>query len=232
MPHDAMGIPASAPAARSRHVNSMPPAPPAGAQWRRERSQNAARPIDSSVTVQPSGASPQANIFRPLPFEKWPAIWQEQFHKMKKGFFGWTYWNLGADLLAARNGCTSADNEQARARKARGQVMARLLRELGHPAGTHTFWPPYLEMSDDATPQPELFWSGLKLLGCRGVIIFGSRAARALIPRPGLHPLQQLREKSFQVWIMKDLSSIEHDQAHYARMLILLKETLKKFIRN
>lgn len=181
--------------------------------------------------ASPSATASQKTVFTPLPFVEWPAVWQEQFQRTKKGLFGWTYWDLGSDLLTAHDKGVLSE-ARAQAKNERARVMGRLLRELGHPSGTHTFWPPYLELTDEGEPKPELFWSGLKLLGCRGVIIFGSRAARTLIPKPGLRPLQQLRQNGFQVWIMKDLSGLEQDQEHYARMLIFLKETLRVFIRS
>ncbi len=193
----------------------------AARSWNSKEASTAREPAAPKNVAKPP-------VFTPVPFEQWPDIWQQQFQKTKKGLFGWTYWNLGEDLLASRQNAPE-NGEAARARKTRSQVMGRLLRELGHPPGTHTFWPPYLETTGNA--QPEMFWSGLKFLGCRGVIIFGSQAARALIQKPGLRPLQQFSANGFRVWIMKDLSGIEQDPAHYASMLVLLKETLKVFIR-
>lgn len=191
----------------------------------------AAQPAPKQTPPAPQAVqAPRPAAFRPLPLEKWPAIWKSQLDSSRKGLFGWTYWNLGVDLLAGKNGAPAQAQEAARARQFRSQVMGRILRELGHPSGTHTFWPPYLEMTDEGTPQPEFFWSGLKYLGCRGVIIFGSRAARALIPRQGLRPLQQLRINGFIVWIMRDLTTIEQDKEEYGKMLVQLKSTFNIFM--
>lgn len=232
MPHMVQGVHVQA---RSIPIASRPPTP--GLQLRQSpgassppQPQTDFRHYQQSAPAQPSAQTlppklPQA--FRPLPPEAWPEIWQFQLHKTSPGLFAWTYWHLGEDLLAGKK--TQPDDISAKERATRSGIMRNILHELAHPAGTHTFWPPYLDAS--AQTSPILFWSGLHSLGCRGVIIFGSQAARFLIPRPGLKPLQQLRENGFQVWIMRDLAALSQSHEEYSRALAFLKRMLQIFIR-
>lgn len=168
----------------------------------------------------------KAPAFKPVAVESWPAIWQEQFQKTRRGLFAWTYWTLGDDLLAARGLCQAKEGKAKRS-----QLMQTLLRELGHPAGTHTFWPAHLDNSAEPVASPEIFWSGVKALGCRGVIIMGSNAASKLMPQKGLRPLQQWRLYGQIVWILNDLDRIELHSDNFQRVLLFLKQAMKPFIR-
>ena len=92
----------------------------------------------------------------------------------------WTYWNLGADLC----------DPQAPGRQERRQFLQRLLHDLGHPAGTHTFWPSCLPPDADAlpslqeqtggyVPNADVFWSGARQLQARGVVVMEVETIRA-----------------------------------------------------
>lgn len=167
------------------------------------------------------GKTGTAPAWQPLPMENWPAIWQERFRNTKRGKIAWTYWNLGPDLLAGKS---RADDPHAAQRAERSQFMRRLLKDLAKPAGTHTFWPAHLDPGPDPVIESALFWSGVTALGCRSVIIMGSRTARPLLNQSGLMPLSQVREKGHLVWILRDIDGFP--PAEYERMLVFLKQRL------
>lgn len=180
-----------------------------------------------SVTTTPETAKTARQPgFTPIPVESWPQLWQEQFKLARKGKIAWTYWNLGADLLAARDVIPAREGKAKRSR-----IMQRLLRELGSPAGTHTFWPAHLDPDVEPTAQPELFWSGVKFLGCRVVIMMGSKAAGKLLNQKGLRPLTQLRMHGHIVWILNDLDLLEENSANFSHVLAFLRQAMSAFIR-
>lgn len=102
---------------------------------RGERSEQKERADRATGAVQPAlGRSAPArneDAWRPLPPHTWPAPWQQRLAATRPGLVLWTYWKLGQDLEGLR------DEGQA----ARRAFLQRLLADLGHPGGTHTFWP-------------------------------------------------------------------------------------------
>lgn len=207
---------AAAPVSSRSHVSEASPT----------RSFRAPSQPDPKINIEPPKYTAGAQVWKPLSIELWPAIWQERFRQTKRGKIAWTYWKLGDDLLSAKKNDNDAE---ALERKARSQFIRRLIMDLGHPAGTHTFWPVYLDTGSGGTAEPDLFWSGLTALGCRGVIIMGSRAARPLLNRPGLRPLSQIREKGQVVWILRDIEGFPANE--YGRMLAFLRQGLAAIVR-
>jgi hypothetical protein len=69
-----------------------------------------------------------------------------------------------------------------------------MLMELHHPGGTHVFWPYVLpgECVGDRS-EPSLFWSGVRLLNPRVILLFGSDTRDALSMPKTLHPFCQKR---------------------------------------
>lgn len=136
------------------------------------------RPAPERPKAQSPAPEPRRKPeWKPLPESSWPAIWREQFGHTKRGRIVWTYANIGKDLLAGRNPDSAESVESAQARARRSQMLRKLLGALKYPAGTHTFWPCQLEES----LEPEIFWSGVRALGSRGVIILGEDCATALL---------------------------------------------------
>lgn len=164
-----------------------------------------------------------------------PEPWGSRLAATRPGRVAWTYWALGQDLAAgAAKG--SPDGEEAQARAARRAFLARLLRDLAHPAGTHTFWPacmPGAAQADAAggdTPDfaahPEAFWSGAAHLGCRAVIVMGSAAVRALGLPGNARPLSQLRWRGQHVLVLWEVDSLAQDAARFGPTLAFLRQAL------
>lgn len=162
--------------------------------------------------------------WQPLPSAQWPQQWQEQLACSRKGRIVWTYAQLGADLLAGR---TKSEQAPAAARALRSKFLRNVFADLKHPQGTHTFWP--AQLADDPIPNPEIFWSGLKELGCRGTIIMDPAFASALMDKPSLRPFIQLKFRTQFVWILPDIDNI--GTAEYQGLVNFLKCALQAFAR-
>ena len=175
----------------------------------------------------------------PLPPHVWPSPWQTRLEQTRPGPVLWTYWNLGPDLC----------EPQTPGRLERRQFLQRLLQDLGHPAGTHTFWPSCLPPDPAALPlppsgaatdpqgqnayvaNPDVFWSGAMQLKARGVVVMGSAAARAVALPAGLRPPQQIRHRGKLVWVLWDVDNLLQFDQRYASMLALLRDALRHFLR-
>jgi len=120
----------------------------------------------------------------------WPAVWRDRLAKTRAAPVVWTYWELGLDL------CGTPDPK-------RRELFQELLRDLAHPTGTHSFWPPALPGQDGKEEHTleanaPVFWEGVKLLRGRAVMIMGEQVLRALaLPDRMLatRPFQQLRHQ-------------------------------------
>lgn len=212
----------------AQRLNAAPQRQPGGYSSRQGPRSWQPKPAPNNAINNIANKSGQSQMWQPIPLEKWPKLWQEQFRQTKSGRIAWTYWNLGSDLLAARHG--DANPEAARQRKARSQLMRRILGDLRHRAGIHTFWPMRLGHDQDAPPEPDLFWSGLKLLGCRGLIIMGSNAANSVLGAGGIRPHMQFREKGILAWPLHNIDAFPEE--HYASTLIFLRQSLAVLLPN
>lgn len=173
----------------------------------------------------------------PLPPHVWPAPWQTRLEQARPAPVLWTYWNLGPDMC----------DPQTPGRLERRQFLQRLLQDLGHPAGTHTFWPSCLPPDPAALPvadaaaapqgqnayaaNPDVFWSGATQLKARAVVVMGSAAARAVALPGGLRPPQQIRHRGKLVWVLWDVDNLLKFDQRYASMLALLRDALRHFLR-
>lgn len=185
--------------------------------------------IHKFAPAQPNIQPPQKKeSWKPVPVEEWPQIWRDQFKNTRHANIAWTYWNLGADLLSVgkRIELTPLEAEKS---QARFSFLRKFMADLGLPKSLSTFWPPYLSADPDAKAQPEYFWSGLRFLNCRGVVIMGSPAARALLQKKQLQPLTQLLEKGQRVWILWDIETFGRQMENYQRMLTYLRQVLQPF---
>lgn len=178
-----------------------------------------ARKITPQKTVPPAAAKPAA--WKALPLENWPQPWQQQLQKTKKGKLAWTYWNLGEDLA-------SLNPNDAQNKKKRSDCMRRFFKDLGFPAGTHTFWPPVLPQYS-VMANPDLFWSALRLLGTRAVVIMGSAAAKALLAEQSLKPMTAYARHGQRVWVLWEIDTLANDESKYQRGLSFLKKVLINF---
>lgn len=203
--------------------------PPAGRPPRMENRANP-RPREEAPATGPGGR------WRPLAPAAMPGHWRSRLDATRPGRVAWTYWALGQDLAGAGG--------EAEARAARRAFLARLLRDLAHPAGTHTFWPACLpetpgvpasglESGSEAAfaAHPEAFWSGAAHLGCRAVIVMGSPAVRALGLPAEARPLAQLRWRGQLVLVLRDVDALAGDEARYAPTLAFLRQGLAPAVR-
>lgn len=184
--------------------------------------------------ADPVAEQGKAAAWLPLPPHVWPAPWQARLKQTRPGPVLWTYWNLGPDLC----------NPQTPGRMERRQFLQRLLNDLGHPAGTHTFWPSCLPPDPAALPpavppmsdngfaaNADVFWSGAAQLRARGVVVMGSAAANAVALPGGLRPPQQIRHRGKLVWVLWDVDNLLQFDQRYASMLALLREALRHILR-
>lgn len=112
--------------------------------------------------------------WKPLARDELPAAWQIHLNKARRGYAAWTYLALAQDM-----GETAQDDMEKQSRQLRKNFIRNLIRELGMPEGTHTFWPCTVRENNMLIPNSEAFWSGLRWLGCRMLFIFGKDAAKA-----------------------------------------------------
>ena len=187
-----------------------------------------AAPSQPAPGAQATAAS--GHPWKPLPPHVWPSPWRQQLEKTRPGLVLWTYWNLGLDLC----------DPQAEGRLERRAFLQKLLQDLAHPAGTHTFWPAGMPAApEDRTPgtdeslvsHADAFWSGTARLGARGVVVMGSAAVKALGLPPGLRPLQQTRYRGHMVWVLWDVDYMQREDQRYASMLAFLRQSLRQVAR-
>ncbi|MBD5553321.1 MAG: hypothetical protein HDQ44_03185 [Desulfovibrio sp.] len=194
--------PAARPVDRPEPVNGRPGRPAAP------------RPAQLQTPQEPLERAP---VTQPLPeLRDWPPVWAAQLARSRKGRVAWTYWDLGADLIAATE--QGAPKNDARAR--RGALLRKLMASLGHKPGTHTLWP--VRMGEQAEPQ--LFWAGFLELGCRYVFVFGEQASLALTGKPGLAAYRQLRERGRIIWTLPDIDAF--DDVVYKRVIAFIQSSL------
>lgn len=173
------------------------------------------------------------DLWHPLPPHAWPEPWRGRLKQTRPGLVLWTYWNLGPDL----------SDPQVQGRKERRVFLQRLLQDLGHPAGTHTFWPACLPQGPEAPPSSlttehdgyaanqDVFWSGVHQLKARGVVVMGSAAATAVGLQGGLRPPQQIRHRGRLIWVLWDVDNLLHFEQRYASMLAFLRQGMIPVLR-
>lgn len=193
--------------------------PPAGQArpWQGPAARQEAAP--SSTTLAPPKKTPALPY---LPPEAWPLAWQQRYEKTKPATIVWTYPQLGEDMCTPQNP----------GRQERGAFIARLLRDFGHAAGTHTWWPLSLPSSptageDKAEANATLFWSGVKRLGARGVAMLGTAAAAAAGFSDNIRPPRSLFYHGYTVWLLWDVAALQHSETIYQSMLTFLRQEFR-----
>lgn len=192
-----------------------------------------AKPMPEKA-VKPGGMERKTpGAWQPLPVDAWPEEWRKQLARSKKGRFAWTYMDLGADLLQGKSQDFGEEGQEAAERQLRAQCLRKLFADLGHPAGTHTFWPIALPKPEEKRiiANTDCFWSGLSQLECRGVVIMGSAAAQAALGTKDLKPLSQLFKFGKLVWILWEAHVIAANPVAYSKVLAFLRRSLSNFIR-
>ncbi|MDR0816316.1 MAG: hypothetical protein LBN28_02830 [Desulfovibrio sp.] len=162
----------------------------------------------------------------PLPQNAWPEEWQKRLAATRPGKIVWTYWELGRDVCLTPNA-------------GRRAFFQRLLTDLGHPAGTHTFWPPCLPADPETsaippsplsetgfTANPDVFWSGVNKLGARGVVAMGEAAVKALNLPVAFDGLQQIHHRGYFVWMLQDVGDFLREAKSYRNILEFLRNAL------
>ena len=166
-----------------------------------------------SGSSEPAG---KAEASAPLFFAcaPWPGDCPEKWATLKARSHParilWTYYALGDDMLGQDPG-----------RKERGDFLRRLLGDLGHPRGTHGFWP----MAIDDEPRPDLFFAGARDLGARGIVVLGSRAAGGLGIR-GARPLLQIPAQGRLIMVLWELDALMRQENNYAATLAFLRTAI------
>ena len=151
-----------------------------------------------------------------------PDVWAKRLGATRPGLIVWTYAALGGDLL----GVQSAGLDQRRT------FLGTLLRDLNHPAGTHTFWPVMLPADNDAAfaPNPQAFWAGMARLGARAVVVMGDTAVQALgLPTP-LEFMQQTRHNGALVLSVWDVADLLGNKGRYSSMLTYVRTFLRPLL--
>ena len=196
--------------ATGRPAQPKPAQPPAGVSG-------------ASATPAPQrSASSRLPAF--IPPEHWPPLWQERLRITGKAPVLWTYLELGEDLYGT-------PNPQRRA------LFARLIRDLGHRSGTHSFWPCALPAQPVSggqavlVPDASLFWSGVRELGARVLLVFGEAAFAAMGIAP-LPPLRQVRQQGLLIMALPPAEELVANQGRYAPMLSFVRTALQRFTRN
>lgn len=194
---------------------------PARREYRREKTVPVpapAAPVLPARSVQmPAEPAPSGLLATPgaLPVEEWPSGWLALKNRRPlppRPLVLWTYAGLGEDLTGTPD-------------EARRQVIVRMLMELRHPGGTHVFWPCGLtgESREDGSA---LFWSGVKLLNPRVLLLFGSDARDILAMPRTLLPFCQERVNGRLVIQLPMPQALAGDEPSFKRALAFLSRLL------
>ncbi len=190
-------------------------------------------------TFQANSIKPQSNIEinqtrkiqknPTLTLDKWPKKWlglHKHFKLPAEENIGkvqivWTYSGLEQDSFG------QADFN-------RRNIVKKLLSDLNHQSGTHVFIP-YANIDSDGqsefakelvnNEEISFFWSAMRLVRPRILLIFGS-VARDAISAPKSLPLQKTQMGSLQILQMHKFETLAEDQDLYNNTLIFLQSYL------
>ena len=177
----------AAPTGRTRQGTQQRPPQPSPHASPQAVSREPARVRGEEARPRAVPREASAGPMAPLPDPgEWPVLWRERLGKTRVAPIVWTYWELGLDL------CVTPDPK-------RRELFRDLLGDLGHSAGTHSFWPVALPgggglEEGKLEANAPVFLAGLRLLQARVVIVMGPQVLEAL-PLPeslgGMLPFQQ-----------------------------------------
>ncbi len=157
-----------------------------------------------------------------IPPQQWPKQWQDCFYKIRSAYVLWTYWALGDDM-------GGAPNAERRA------LLQRFLKDLNHPSGTHAFWPVAMPVSQGESRElvfhNEIFWSGVRLLKARALVIFGEKATTALGLQASSKPFMTIRRQQYRIYILPDVDTLCAQPQRYDGICAFLQGQLDGFAR-
>lgn len=169
--------------------------------------------VESAPPAAPEAATPPT-----LPPDHWPAAWRTRLAATRPAVVLWTYWALGEDLCLRPNA-------------ARRELFRRLLGDLGHPSGTHSFWPAALPGEHGLEANGPVFWSGVDMLKARALVVMGSPAVKALELPSRLRPFQQTRHNGRMVVVLRDVDFLVEEPHRYDAVREFLRQALAPFAR-
>ena len=210
---------AARPAPREAVAPSSAPSAPPQANRPRRDAESAASNVRPGAGALERASTPgsSALLATPgaLPVEAWPERWlvfKNRRPLPPHPLVLWTYAGLDEDLTG-------------RPDDVRRKVIVRMLMELRHPGGTHVFWPCGLAGEPEAGAP--LFWSGVKLLNPRVLLLFGSDARDALSMPKTLLPFCQERVFGRLVIQLPRPQSLAADEASFKQALAFLSRLLR-----
>ena len=181
------------------------------------QSRSTGTPADGNPAPQDAGVVRLQSPF--VPPEHWPPLWQERMRVTSPAPVLWTYWELGTDF------CGTPD-------AARRSLLQRLLKDMGHPAGTHKFWPcalPAKQGDADLLADAAIFWSGVRQLKARVIVAFGQQTFEAM-GVPAIPPLRVKRTSGGQRLIsLYDVHTLVDNPAVYNPVVSFLRSHLRTF---
>ena len=147
-----------------------------------------------------------------------PPIWQERLNHTKKARVIWTYWNLGEDL------CGNAS-------PLRRELVQKIIQDLKHPVGTHSFWPIALPENGELKANHIAFWTGVEQLKSRIIIVLGNQASRALGFNINDTLFHFTKHQEYSIIFSKDVDILSQNQAVYSRMINQLRSFLTQYLQ-
>ncbi len=176
----------------------------------RQTPQRAAHPAPAPQPQAPAQQSQQEKFH-------WPPHWAERLQLTKPGQVVWTYWELGNDL------CGEASD-------ARRGLLRKILTDLKHPPGTHTFWPVALPEQGSLAAHVPAFWTGADQLGARIIIILGDQATHTLGFETQNIPFSHMRRHGKLIILAKDMDTLIQNPSAYTNMMTYLRPFLTQFL--
>lgn len=172
--------------------------------------------VESAASVRPVKTASSSDLLvtpGALPVESWPETWLALKNRRPlppSPLVLWTYFGLGEDLTGVPD-------------ETRKKVIVRMLMELRHPGGTHVFWPCNLPGEENGAA---LFWSGVKLLNPRVLLLFGSDTRDILAMPKTLFPFCEERVHGRLVVQMPRPQALADDEPSFRRVLVFLSRRL------
>ena len=172
--------------------------------------------VESAAPARPVKTASSSDLLvtpGALPVESWPETWLALKNRRPlppSPLVLWTYFGLGEALTGVPD-------------ETRKKVIVRMLMELRHPGGTHVFWPCNLPGEENGAA---LFWSGVKLLNPRVLLLFGSDARDVLAMPKTLFPFCEERVHGRLVVQMPRPQALADDEPSFRRVLVFLSRRL------
>ncbi len=190
------------------------------AQYRPQGTQPTTQQLVTPQQTQRAQQSPSPIL------EELPPAWQTRLNASNANAVLWTYWSLGYDL------CGHPSNAR------RALLKKIIVDDLQQTFKDYTFWPaalPSTEVPPTPDSLPELvpnaaaFWAGVHRLKARGLVIFGSAAAKAVGLQKEAKPAKFITYNGVRVLFTNDMDYLVENASYYHSMLVSLKPFLAPF---